>query len=30
MYTSYDNGRILVCHCAFPSVKSRGDDSVRI
>jgi hypothetical protein len=30
MYTSDNNGTILVCHCAFPSVKSRGDDSVRI
>lgn len=28
MYTSEYNGRILVCHCAFPSVKPRGDNVV--
>lgn len=30
MYTSDNNGRILVCHCAFPSVKPRGDNGMRI
>jgi len=28
VYTSEYNGRILVCHCAFPSVKPRGDNII--